>query len=292
MAWTTGDRVMTYREKWHWFDVAVETLDGWRRHQGGKNASLLAFFTFLSIFPLILAAITILGFLLDGNEDLRQRLIDGAMAEIPVIGDEIASDPNAISGNWFGLVVGLGGALWSSTRAFVGFQSAIDDTWEVPLDGRASMPIARGKALVGLAIIGASQVGSIAITSIVSAADLPVASGVLLQASTFALNIVVLGSMYWFLTSASVSWRRVWPGAIPAGIILTLLQIFGTRLVQRFAEGSESFATVNTIIGLITWLSLVGIVTVMFAEFNAALVRLEDGPKVQEGADFDLPIRA
>ena len=55
MPWTTSDRVMGLRARHVTIDVFVDMLDGWRRHISGRNASVLAFFGFLSIFPLLLA---------------------------------------------------------------------------------------------------------------------------------------------------------------------------------------------------------------------------------------------
>lgn len=291
MAWTTSDRVMKVRERSHAFDVFAEMMDGWRRHQSGRNASVLAFFTFLSIFPLMLAAVTILGFVLDGNEELQQQIVDSAAAEIPVLGTQLQEDPTAIKGNVWALVIGLGGALWSSTKAFVGLQGALDDTWEIPVDDRAGMPVQRGKALLGLAFIAASQIGSLVIASIVNAAGLPTISDIALIAATVAINILVLAAMYRFLTSHSPTWGDVWPGAIIAGVVLTVLQNFGTTLVRRFAEGSEAYATVNTVIGLITWLGLIGITVVMCAELNAARKRVRTGPRL-DGPNLNISIRS
>ena len=115
-------RVIELRSPHHSIDVVVEMLDGWRRHLSGRNASLLAFFGFLSIFPLLLAATTILGFVLEGNAELQQDIVDGAFAEIPVLGDAAAGDPASLDGNIWVLLIGLGGALWASTKAFVGLQ--------------------------------------------------------------------------------------------------------------------------------------------------------------------------
>ena len=50
MPWTTSPKVMEFRDRHHVVDVIVETLDGWRRHLSGRNASLIAFFGFLSYF--------------------------------------------------------------------------------------------------------------------------------------------------------------------------------------------------------------------------------------------------
>lgn len=290
MAWTTSDKVMHFRERYRWFDVFAEMMDGWRRHLSGRNASLLAFFSFLSIIPLLLAAVTILGYVLDGNEDLKQRIIDSAAADIPLLGDDV-DELSAIKGSVLGLVVGLGGALWSSTKAFVGLQSALDDTWEVPLDDRAGMPAQRGKALLGLAIIGASQIGSLVIATIVSEAGFPMLGNIAIIAATVAINILVIAAMFRFLTSYSPSWGDVWPGAIIAGVVFTALQHFGPALVKRFSDGPDAFAVINTVIGLITWLGLIGITVIMCAELNAALKRLGDGKHVQRGPEMSIAIR-
>ena len=74
---------MAVRRRFAIVDVAVETLDGFRRHQTGRNAAVLAYWGFLSVFPLLLAATTILGFVLEDNEDLRDDIIDSALSPDP-----------------------------------------------------------------------------------------------------------------------------------------------------------------------------------------------------------------
>jgi len=295
MAWTTNDTVMKFREQYRFVDVIVETLDGWRRHQSSKDAWLLAFFIFLSIFPLLLSAVTILGIVLEGNDDLREKIVEGAMSEIPVLGKDLES-PDAISGGIWSVVLGLAGALWSSGKAFVGLQTGLDDTWEVPLDDRAGMPAQRGKALLGVAIIGVSQIGSIAIASLIGAAEFPVIGNIALIAATVAVNIAVIAAMYRFLTSHAATWSEVWPGALVAGIVFTLLQHFGRVLVQRFAgvedssTGGDTRQTIGLIIGLITWLSFIGITVMMCAELNAALKRLGNGHRVPRDPEMSIAI--
>jgi membrane protein len=278
MAWTTSDKVMEVRAKSAPVDVIVDMLDGWRRHLSGRNASVLAFFGFLSIFPLLLAATTILGFVLEGNEDLQQRIIDGALSDIPVLGEQLQNDPASLTGNWWALIIGLGGALWSSTKAFVALQGALDDVWEVSVDHRDAMPKQRGKALLGLAIIGAAQIGTIAITTLVNAAGLPTIGRLALIAATVAVNIAVLAAMYRYLTAATPDWGDVWPGAVGAGIAFTVLQYFGTAIVDRIQESASStYGSFALVLGLVTWLSFLAIASLMMAELNAALLRRREG---------------
>ena len=296
MAWQTSERVMKYRAKNRYIDIVVEMLDGWRRHLSGRNSSVLAFYTFLSIFPLMLVATTILGFVLQGNADLQQRLINGAADEIPILGQTLKDDPRSLNGSTISLIIGLLGALWSSTKAFVGLQGALDDTWEVPLEQRAGLPVQRGRALVGLLIIGSAQIGSIVVASIVSAAALPVVGQVFIFLATVAINIVVLAAMFRFLTSANPTWRDVWPGAIAAGIAYSILQRIGPWIVKRITDGVEPpYETFYVVIGLISWLSLVATATIMAAELNAALKRRRHALELEfdtMGADFDVPVRA
>ncbi len=275
MPWTTSDRVVRLRARYPAVDVAVETLDGWRRHLSGRNAALLAFWGFLSIFPLLLAATTILGFALEGNPDLQRDLVDGALAEVPVLGEQLRDDPASLDGNIWLLLFGLLGALWSSTKALVGLQGALDDVWEVDIDDRDGLPVLRGKALAGLLAIGASLIATTVISGIVNAAGLPGISRILLVLATALIQIVVIASMYRFLTAAETSWAMVWPGAVTAGILFAIIQHFSTGIVGRItANASDTYGQFALVLGIVTWLSLLAMTALMCAELNAARVRL------------------
>jgi uncharacterized BrkB/YihY/UPF0761 family membrane protein len=278
MPWTTSDRVVELRKRHVAIDVFVDTLDGWRRHISGRNASVLAFFGFLSIFPLLLAATTILGFVLEGNKDLQQRIIDGALADIPVLGQQLEADPTSLTGNWLALIIGLGAALWSATKAFVALQGAQDDIWEVGVDHRDAMPKQRGKALLGLLFIGAAQLGSVMITALVNAAGLPEVGRAALLAATVAINISVVAAMFRYLTAATTSWRDIWPGAMIAGLLYSVLQYFGTGIVRQITSNAgDTYGQFAVVLGLVTWLSLLSVAALMSTEFNAALVRHREG---------------
>ena len=274
MAWTTSDRVVALRQRSVAVDVVVDMLDGWRRHQSGRNASLLSFFFFLSIFPLLLVATTILGFVLQNNEDLQQRIVNGALDQIPVLGEQLANDPTSLNGSVWVLIAGLLTALWSATKAFVGLQVALDDIWEIPIDEREAMPVQRFRAVLGLVIIGVSQIGSLAVSAIVNAAELPNLSRILLLLAGLVVNIAVLAFMYRLLTAASPTWRDVWPGAIAAGIAFSLLQYFGSGIVNRITENaSDTYGQFALVLALVTWLGFLAISALMAGELNAALVR-------------------
>ena len=272
MPWTTSPKVSELRQRSAFVDVIVEMLDGFRLHLTGRNAALLTYYGFLTLFPLFLAATTILGFVLESKPEWQDDLIGSAVESVPFIGKELAEN-GAIGGSWIALVIGLGAALWGSMKAFIGVQIAFDDTWEVPIDDRAGLPIQRLRALVGLAAIGGSQVGNVVLATLVDRAGLPLAGSLLLILGVLVINLVVVGTMYRFLTSADVSWSTIWPGATFTAVLYTALQIGGSVLTTRMLESAQTYGSFAGVLALLSWLSLHALISLFGAELNAALVR-------------------
>jgi membrane protein len=274
MPWSTHPRVMAVRRRSRIVDVAIETVDCFRRHQTGRNAAVLAYWGFLSVFPLLLAATTILGFVLEGNEDLRNDIVDSALSQIPVVGSTIRKNTGDLDGNTWALVLGLLTALWASMKAFIGVQAAFDDVWEVDIDKRANVAIKRLRALIGLIAIGVAQVATVVLSGIAGASELAPISKVLIVVGALIVNIAVVASVFRFLTAAPVTWTMVWPGAVFAGVLFTALQLVGTVVVSRMiADAGEIYGTFASMLALMSWFSLHALISLYGAELNAALER-------------------
>ena len=271
MPWTEHPKVTAVRRRSGFVDVVVETLDGFRRHLTGRNGAVLTYYGFLTLFPLFLAARTILGFVLESRPEWRDDLVGSAVEQVPFIGDQLGG---SITGNWWALIIGLGAALWGSMKAFVGLQIAYDDAWEIRLDDRASFVTQRIRALIGLAVIGGSQIATVALASLVGQASLPRLGQILLILGGFAINVGVAASMYRFLTSADPTWAMVWPGAIFTGALYTVIQMFGTKLTTELAK-DDTYGEIGSVLALLSWLSLHAIINLFGAEINGALDRLQ-----------------
>jgi len=79
--------------------------------QGGSLAALIAYYAFLSLFPLLLLLSTILGIVLVGHPGLQDQVLHSALSQFPVIGDQLGQ-PKRVGGGVIGLVVGILGALY------------------------------------------------------------------------------------------------------------------------------------------------------------------------------------
>ncbi len=277
MNWIEYSRVRTLRARSRKADVAVQTIEGFRKHRSGRNAALIAHFGFLSVFPLLVVLTTVLGFVLQSHTNLQRDIIDSALAQLPFIGKQIATDPSKLHGDSFVLVIGLVASLWGGMKAFVAVHTALDDIVEQPLDDRSNLFITRLRALLGMAYIGGAQVGAAILAGLATVTGVMILGKVLLAIGTIAIDAGVLALSYRWLRTTRPAWRTVMPGAITGGVLFAALQLVGVAIVGRaIAKASPVYGDFASVIGLLTWLSLHAIIAIGGAELNAALIA--DGP--------------
>ena len=271
--WSDRAFVVQTRERWPLADTVVLAINRFRVHRTGRNSALVAHYGFLSIFPLLLVFTTILGFVLDGNVELQQRIIDSTIAQVPIIGDQLATDPTQLQGSVPLLVFGLLTATWSGLKAFNVLQTALDDVAEVPFDTRPSLVRVRLRSLLGIGLAGGSLVAGAVLSTLAGMTGLAWTSRILLGVGTLALNTLVLASVYRWLCSSRPPWSAVWPGAIFGGIGFTMLQVAGSTLMTRaIAHASPIYGTFATVIGLLFWLGLHAMISLLGAEMNGVLL--------------------
>ena len=277
MNWTETARVRTFRAKSRPADVAVQTIEGFRKHRSGRNAALIAHFGFLSVFPLLVVFTTALGFVLQGDSTLRTDIIDSALAQLPFVGQQLKTDPSKLHGDPFVLVIGLLASLWGGMKAFVAVHTALDDIAEQPLDERSNLFITRLRALLGMAYIGGAQVAAAILAALATVTGVLIIGKVLLAIGTVALDAGVLALSYRWLRTTRPAWRTIVPGAVVGGLLFAVLQLVGVAIVGRaIAKASPVYGSFASVIGLLTWLSLHAIIAIGGAELNAALIA--DGP--------------
>ncbi|HEX3090827.1 MAG TPA: YihY/virulence factor BrkB family protein, partial [Ilumatobacteraceae bacterium] len=257
MKWTEIPQVRRLRARSRVADLIARTLEGYRNHRSGRNVALISHFGFLSVFPLMLVFTTVLGYVLQGNDELRTRIIDSALAQLPFVGQQIKTDPSQLHGDALVLIIGLAVSLWSGMKAFLAVHRALDDIDELPLDDRSNLFITRLRALFGILYVGGAQVGAAIFASLATVAHTAGLSTVLLTIGTVAINAGVLALSYRWLRTRSPSWREIAPGAIAGGVVFAILQLLGVAIVGRaIARATPVYGDLAAVIGLLTWLSL------------------------------------
>ncbi len=242
---------------------------------GGNLAALITYYGFLSIFPLMLVAVTVLGYVLQGNPGLQHDVVNSALADFPVIGSQIARNVSSLHGNVFGLVIGLLGMFWGGLGVANASQYAMNRVWDVPVRERPGF-VPRVLRSVGL--IATIGLGVVTTTAVASAAGAVSAFGivgtVLVVVAVTVLQIALFVLAFHLLTAADVPWRQHLPGAIPAGILWQILATFGGLYVNHSLRGmSQTYGMFAIVIALLAWIYLQAQVVMYSAEINVVRAR-------------------
>lgn len=237
--------------------------------QGNYLAALIAFYGFLSLFPLLLLASTILNFVLHGHPKLQQELFDSALGQLPIVGRQLA-DPNGVSGNGVVLVFGILGTLYGGLGVAQAIQNAMNTIWRVPRNQRPNPFASRLRSLLVLGVLALSVIGTTILATLGSIFDgFGVWTKIGLGIGTFVVNAVVFTAVFTLCTARPLTWRQTVPGAAGAGLVWQLLQYVGALYVGHVVKGADEINGVFALVlGLITWIYLEALVVVLAVEYN------------------------
>jgi inner membrane protein YhjD len=254
--------------------VPIAVVKKFGDDNAGSLAALVAYYGFLSLFPLLLAFVSILGFVLADRPDLQQDLVDTAFGQFPVIGDQLRGNIGAIQGNVWALILGVAGALWAGMGAMQASQQALNETWAVPLLERPNAVKSRLRSLAGLALLGSLLLGTSALSALASSLpDVVGISRIGLLAGTLVADILVVWVAFQILTARHQPWKALLPGAVLAGAAYFALQLVGSIYLKRVVAGASVYGVFAIVIGLMAWLFLLAQVTMYASELNVVLHR-------------------
>src|ERR1700750_2883952 len=126
---------------------------------GAYLAALIAYYGFVSFFPLLLLLSTILSFVLAGHPSLQQDVINSALGQFPVVGAQLG-DPSHLGGGTTGFIIGIVGSLYGGLGVAQAGQYAMNTAWRVPRNDRPNPFKARGRSLLLLATAGVTVIGT------------------------------------------------------------------------------------------------------------------------------------
>jgi YihY family inner membrane protein len=242
--------------------VPVAVVRKFGDDQAGKHAALLAYYSFLCLFPLLLVFATLLAYTLGHNLQLQDRVVDAAVAQFPVLGTQIEGSIRAIEGSGAGLVVGVLGTLWGGLGITQSAQDAMNALWSIPHRHRPGYwwRLARGLSFLVLLAAGVLLAAALA-----QLGWLPLAGSLL-------LNLLLLMATFRVLTGRPLAWRRLLPGAAVGAVGWSVLQSLGVYLLDRqLRQANLIYGVFAVVIVLLSWLYLSARLLLYAAEINVVL---------------------
>ena len=210
-----------------------------------------------------------LGFVLADDPKLRKDAIDSVLGQFPVVGEQIRV--GTLEGSGVALAVGIVGSLWAGLGVVLATGEALDRIWGVPRGERPGILSSRLRSLAVLAVLGTLTLASTVASGLVGGGGIGAAWGV---AVSLALNLLVFGAVFRLLTTAPTPIPVILPGAAAAAVGWAILQLVGGYFVSHQIEGATpAYGTFALVIGLLVWVHLGAMLTVLSAELNVVRAR-------------------
>src|SRR5579872_7315627 len=234
---------------------------------GGVLAANLTYSCFMSLFPLLLVLVTILGLITAGDPTVRAKVLSAVGDQIPIIGHTLAGSVTALKRN---SVVGL---IWGSIGVAQAGLYTMEQVWNVPGAERPGFFPRLGRAVTFLGLLGLAVVGTTLLASLNTYGHHALLWVILAEVAAAMLNAAIYAAAFRILTPKSVATRKLIPGAVVGGVLYTALQVGGTYLVHHLLHSDSVYGVFATVLGLIAWITLAVQITIYSAEINVVLAR-------------------
>jgi YihY family inner membrane protein len=241
---------------------------------GGTLASSLAHSAFVSVFPLLLIMITVLGLISSLDPALRSQVENAVINQFPLVSKQLREHPPALRrSSVIGLAIGMLGLTWGTTGLAQSGLFTMAQVWNLPGPARPGYLPRLGRCLLFLGVLGVGVVATTLLTGLGAfGRHIPVLV-VLAEMVAGIVNIGLYFISFRVLTPKGVPSRALLPGVVTGGVAWTLMQALGGFLVHHFARTDSAYGVFGTVLGLVAWLYVVVQMTVYAAEVNVVLSR-------------------
>jgi membrane protein len=272
-------RLDGYQRRHRWIGLPLAVVYKFYDDQGGYLTALITYYGFLSLFPLLLLLVTVLGFALHGDPHLQDKLVNSALAQFPVVGSQLRQSVHAERGSGLALVIGIVGTLYGCLGFAQASQNAFNRVWGVPRNRRPNPALSRLRSLLLLLVLGLGVLVTTGLSGVTAGAgqlgahvqtELRVASTLLGVLANFGLFMLA----FRVLTAPEVPTRDLRLGAGAAAVGWQLAQLVGAYFVTHKLKGSsEAYGVFGLVLGLVAWIYLLSLATVLSAEFGVVVRR-------------------
>jgi YihY family inner membrane protein len=238
---------------------------------GARLAALITYYGFLSLFPLLLLAVTVVNELLRRHPDWQSKILDRLVG--PALRPDVEHAIAQLPPSGVPLVVGLVGLLLSGTGGVLAWYSALNKMWGVAWRDRFGMGRRYARVFLVLVLAFGSAVaaaGSAIVTD--SVLRLPATERFAAAAATAAALFVVLMIAQKVLVCRPVRLRDMWVGGAVAAVVITvLLNTAGTVLPALVTRAGLVYGSFATVVGIFTLLYLVSQTLVFSVEISTVV---------------------
>lgn len=282
----------------------------WKRYRSEKGDTLAAsvsYYAFLSFFPLILLALSVVGYVVRGSASAQQKIVDQIQDVLPgaIVGpgginvESISQQSGTIG------LIALVGLVVSGTGWIAAMRSSLRRMWgaeDLKVNFAVNKLIDIGMlAALGLVLglsVAASGLGSQGTEQLIDLFNMENTDGARTTIKLvglllpFLVDIVVFGFLFSALPHVRTRTRSLIKGAVLGAVLFEILKFVGAYYIARTTKGAAIYGTFAVVIGLVVWLNLVMRLTLLTGAWTATALPMPgvsaldvDSPATEPGSD-------
>jgi len=275
---------MRTREIW---STLKETLQDWSDDGAARLAAALAYYSLLSLAPLVVIIVSVVGFFV-GPEAARGRVagqLGGVVGAEAAQGIQtVAAHAQSPSAGVVSTIVGIVTLFFGASGVFGELQASLDTVWEVePKKGRGLWGEMKARFVSFTMVLGVAflLLVSLIVSSLLSAVGKFLSGALpggetLWQVVNFAISFgvvtVLFALIFKVVPDARVQWRDVWGGAAFTAALFTLGKHLLVLYLGKAAVGS-SYGAAGSIVALVVWVYYAAQILLIGAEFTQVQAR-------------------
>jgi len=273
--------------------VRLILLAAWRgvgelyNSEGLTHAASIAYYALLSLFPLMLLAVYVLGEMTSDTAD-RDAVIRFVFRYFPrqfafISGQLEAFQSAPVTFGFWGIVA----LVWGGLGVFNAITSAVNHAWAV--EKKRSFLKHRLVGIVMMVCAGLVLVLGLALASIVRLTETRLApamarspwwienfSGVFGSYLATALLIGCVALVFYFIPNTTVRFKDVWPGAILVGVLWRIALSLFSWYAADLATWNVIHGSIAAVVVFLLWIYVSAVILIYGVEMTASYARLQD----------------
>lgn len=225
--------------------------------EGGNQAALVTYFGFLSLFPLLVAALSLTELSFARSTHLQSKILTALNSYFPLVGHQLESNVHSTSKVGIALGISLILTIYGAKGVAKALRQAMDHIWQVPRAERLSG--VKG-ILRSLAIIAIGGSGFI-VTGVLSSYGLGNNGSIVIQVSIMILSFIVtyifLILVFKLSISRNTELRFMIFGALIGAIGLQIVQAAGGFVItHELKHFSSLYGSLALVLVVLFWIYL------------------------------------
>jgi len=238
---------------------------------GARLAALITYYGFLSLFPLLLLAMTAATQVLRAHPELQQQLLDRLVS--PELQPDLEQALAQLPSSGLPLLIGLVSLLFAGTGAVLAMYAALNKMWAVPWRDRYGLASQYARIVLVLILILVSAVTA-AVSAILTdtVLHLPAVERGAAAAATAAALFAVISIAHKVLVCRPLRLSDIWVGgAIGAVVVTALINAAATLLPVLVSRAGKVYGSFATVVGIFTLLYLISQTLVLGVEVSTVI---------------------